>query len=149
MFTTSALPKQTPRMVMVIVTFFFSGLLHTIGQLVITRQLRIELPSLSSPLSLVMVDKMACFFIGCGCCSVLEVTFKRLTGRKVRGWPGRLWLWAVMLIMAQGGAEEWFAMGFVGSMRGLIGMAPVLSAVEWARWVAGAADAPWRRIDMS
>jgi hypothetical protein len=149
MFVTSILPRQTPRLVLVLMVFFFSGQLHTVGQLVITRALRIPLPSAQNPNPLIMVDRMAQFFIACGCASIAEVIFKRVTGRKVRGWPGRIWLAIVLLSTAQGGAEEWYAMGFVGSMRGLIGMVPLLSVVEWIRWLAGTDEAPWRRIDMS
>jgi hypothetical protein len=55
--------------------------------------------------------------VGCG----LEVTFKRLTGRKVAGWQGRIWTWAFLLTTGRWACSSWLDSGLAGSNLGFPG----------------------------
>jgi len=58
---------------------------------------------------------IALFFFISGVGAALEVAFKRMTGRKVSGWAGRLWTWSFMLLTARMAARSWFDAGAAGN----------------------------------
>jgi hypothetical protein len=70
------------RVGLVLGTFLASGLLHEFGLYVIGRGID---------------HRVTFFFTFQGVCVLLEVLWRRITGRKVRGWGGRLWTYAVVL----------------------------------------------------
>lgn len=55
--------------------------------------------------------------VGCG----LEVTFKKVTGRKVRGWAGRVWTWVFLLTTGRWACSSWLDSGLAGSTLGVPG----------------------------
>lgn len=55
------------------------------------------------------------FFLVSGIGISLEVAFKRLTGRRVRGWMGRIWTWSFMLYVARLCVRPWIEAGMGGS----------------------------------
>jgi hypothetical protein len=44
-----------------------------------------------------------------------EITFKRLTGRRVHGWPGRIWFWTFVIVCARGLVDAWLGFGVGGA----------------------------------
>ena len=77
--------------------FVLSGLLHVLGEL--------DSYPVPSPF-----DLWAFFFlsgIGCG----FELLFKKLTGRRVNGWAGRVWVWIYMMGTGQLATEAWVDAG--------------------------------------
>jgi hypothetical protein len=85
--------------------------------------------------------KIMAFFLlsGVGCAA--EVVFKRVTGRQVGGWAGRVWTMAVMLSTGRLAVEAWYDAGFVPSLRlPLGGVGDMVSAWLWT-W----AYTPFRR----
>lgn len=55
--------------------------------------------------------------VGCG----LEVTFKKVTGRRVSGWPGRIWMYAFLLSSGRWACASWLDSGLAGSKLGFPG----------------------------
>ncbi|OCF34666.1 hypothetical protein I316_03709 [Kwoniella heveanensis BCC8398] len=83
------------------VSFVLSGAMHALGQFTLDPTPPLFPIFVLFPLS------------GLGC--ALEVQFKRLTGRKVRGVWGRVWVWAFMLASGRLGAVAWLESGVGGS----------------------------------
>jgi hypothetical protein len=44
----------------------------------------------------------------------MEVGFRKITGRKVRGWAGRCWMWAWLLLTANMLVPAWLDAGMGG-----------------------------------
>lgn len=51
------------------------------------------------------------FFVLCGLAVGAEAAFTRLTGRRVGGPLGRLWMWAVLLVAGTPLSEAWLRCG--------------------------------------
>ncbi|WWC68810.1 uncharacterized protein I206_102745 [Kwoniella pini CBS 10737] len=82
-------------------SFILSGAMHSIGQFTMNPHPPLLPIFLMFPLS------------GIGC--IMEVIFKRMTGRKVRGSWGRPWTWIVMLSIGRLGTVAWLDSGVGGS----------------------------------
>lgn len=93
------LPVSSPSILFL--SFFFSGTMHTLGQYLMD-----PVPALLPVFALFLLS-------GFGC--ALEVMFKRITGRKVKGFWGRVWTWAWMLTTGRWAANAWFESGVGGS----------------------------------
>jgi hypothetical protein len=81
-------------------SFFYSGLIHFASEMAMNPN--------GSPFTLLF------FFLvpGLGC--ALESTFKKITGRKVKGVWGQIWTWTFMAIAGRGVATAWLASGYAG-----------------------------------
>ncbi|KAI5454838.1 hypothetical protein NCC49_002120 [Naganishia albida] len=44
-----------------------------------------------------------------------EIAFKKLTGRRVRGWAGRIWFWTFVIVFARGLVDAWLGFGVGGA----------------------------------
>ena len=44
-----------------------------------------------------------------------EIAFKRLTGRRVHGWAGRIWFWTFVIVCARGLVDAWLGFGVGGA----------------------------------
>ncbi|GMK53444.1 hypothetical protein CspeluHIS016_0100300 [Cutaneotrichosporon spelunceum] len=82
-------------------TFFFSGVLHMLSEMC--------MDPVGSPARLVPFFLLA----GAGCAA--EVSFKNLTGRRVRGGWGRLWTWGYMAAIAPVISVPWLNSGYGGN----------------------------------
>ncbi|WVR03941.1 hypothetical protein IAU60_000940 [Kwoniella sp. DSM 27419] len=82
-------------------SFFFSGAMHALGQFAMSPNPNLFPIFILFPLC------------GAGCAA--EVIFKRITGRKVRGFWGRLWVWTAMLATGRLGTIAWLESGVGGS----------------------------------
>jgi hypothetical protein len=82
-------------------TFFFSGVLHTLSEMC--------MDPVGSPGRLILFFVLA----GAGCAA--EQSFTRLTGRKVQGGWGRLWAWAYMTAIAPVISVPWLNSGYGGN----------------------------------
>ena len=71
-------------------TFFASGLLHEFSIYVVGRGID---------------HRVTFFFTFQGVCVLLEVLWYKFTGRKVRGWGGRLWTYLIILTTGQACCE--------------------------------------------
>lgn len=63
-----------------------------------------------------------------------------LTGRKVRGWAGRIWTWSVMIAASWWMVNEHYKIGWVGLMRE--GVRGEKSPAEWAVHLLGLGARP-------
>ncbi|WVQ78750.1 hypothetical protein IAT38_000837 [Cryptococcus sp. DSM 104549] len=93
------LPPSSPLILMS--SFLLSGTMHALGQYLMD-----PVPRLLPIFALFPISGIGCF---------LEVLFKRLTGKKVRGKWGRVWTWTVMLSTGRWAAMAWFDSGVGGS----------------------------------
>ena len=77
------------------------------------------------------------FFLvnGAGC--IAERTFRRWTGRKVRGIGGWLWTWGLVLLVGQNWLATEYSTGWVGAQRSVFGAHPEFSAVVWGLHALG------------
>ncbi|KLT40020.1 hypothetical protein CC85DRAFT_287902 [Cutaneotrichosporon oleaginosum] len=82
-------------------TFFFSGLLHTLSEMC--------MDPVGSPGRLVLFFMLA----GAGCAA--EQSFKSITGRKVRGTWGRIFGWGYMTAIAPVISVPWLNSGYGGN----------------------------------
>ncbi|WVW79976.1 hypothetical protein I302_101949 [Kwoniella bestiolae CBS 10118] len=82
-------------------SFVLSGLMHSIGQFTMNPH-----PPLLPIFLLFPSSGLGCF---------LEVSFKRMTGRKVGGAWGRIWAWIAMLGIGRLGTRAWLESGVGGS----------------------------------
>ncbi|KAH6911396.1 hypothetical protein BKA70DRAFT_854773 [Coprinopsis sp. MPI-PUGE-AT-0042] len=86
---------------MVFGTFLASGLFHEMAMLSMGRG----------------YDHSATIFFALqGPVLVLERVWKKTTGRKVTGWPGRLWVYFIMFVAAQPMVNAWHRRGLGGGM---------------------------------
>ncbi|KAJ7650405.1 membrane bound O-acyl transferase family-domain-containing protein [Roridomyces roridus] len=60
--------------------------------------------------------RVYCFFLMMGVCVVLEGMWKKMTGRRVGGWPGRIWAWTQILFWAHLYIEPWCLSGIMASV---------------------------------
>ncbi|KIP09389.1 hypothetical protein PHLGIDRAFT_22992 [Phlebiopsis gigantea 11061_1 CR5-6] len=86
---------------MIIGAFFASGLFHEFGAYALGRG---------------MDHTVTAFFTLQGVAVVLEGLWTSVTGRKVGGWPGRIWAYAFMMPLAQMCLDSWFSRGLAGSL---------------------------------
>jgi hypothetical protein len=63
--------------------------------------------------------------VGCG----LEVTFKRLTGRRVHGWAGRIWALIFLMTTARWACSSWLDSGLAGSWLGFPGPGRIIAPI--------------------
>ncbi|KIY72002.1 hypothetical protein CYLTODRAFT_389499 [Cylindrobasidium torrendii FP15055 ss-10] len=56
------------------------------------------------------------FFMAQAPFMMLERVFKRVTGRRIHGWPGRLWVYLIMYVLAQPMIDSWHRRGLGGGM---------------------------------
>jgi hypothetical protein len=75
------------------------------------------------------------FFVPNALGCIGERLFRQITGKRVGGWWGRIWMWSVVLYFSQAWVEEDLASGWAGSMRG--GIKPEQSIVVWAMSALG------------
>ncbi|BEI98086.1 hypothetical protein CcaverHIS631_0303850 [Cutaneotrichosporon cavernicola] len=80
--------------------FVFSGLLHVLGEMSMD-----PVPSTGA---------LWAFFLLSGVGCALEITFKTVTGRRVRGMPGRLWCWVYTFVIGRLAADAWLDAGVAG-----------------------------------
>ncbi|CAK9783403.1 hypothetical protein CC85DRAFT_90840 [Cutaneotrichosporon oleaginosum] len=80
--------------------FVFSGLLHVLGELSMD-----PVPATGA---------LWAFFLLSGVGCALEVTFKAVTGKRVRGTPGRLWCWVYTFVIGRLAADAWLDAGIAG-----------------------------------
>ncbi|GJE92487.1 membrane bound O-acyl transferase family-domain-containing protein [Phanerochaete sordida] len=81
--------------------FFASGLFHEFGTYATGRG---------------MDHRVTIFFVLQGVGVVLEGVWKQLTGRRVCGWPGRVWAYLVMVPLGQMCLDAWFIRGLGGAL---------------------------------
>lgn len=81
-------------------------------------------------------------FLLSGVGAALEITFRKFTGRRVRGWAGRVWMYGWMLMTSRSALAAWLDAGVGGCWltrrQGLEGLRPG----EWVgkgivRWLFG------------
>lgn len=79
------------------------------------------------------------FFLLSGLGCALELAWKRVTGRRVGGWAGRVWLYAWVLWTGRGATRAWMEAGMGGSaLTPLEGWSFGRMAVPWIeQWVVG------------
>ncbi|BEI83364.1 hypothetical protein CcaverHIS002_0312320 [Cutaneotrichosporon cavernicola] len=82
-------------------TFFFSGVLHMLSEMC--------MDPVGSPARLVLFFVLA----GAGCAA--EVSYKNMTGHRVRGGWGRLWTWGYMTAIAPVISVPWLNSGYGGN----------------------------------
>lgn len=82
-------------------TFFFSGVLHTLSEMC--------MDPVGSPSRLILFFLLA----GAGCAA--EVSYKNITGHRVRGGWGRLWAWGYMTAIAPVISVPWLNSGYAGN----------------------------------
>ncbi len=81
-------------------------------------------------------------FLGSGICCVLEQQFYHITGRKVRGWLGRIWMWSCLIVVAWAwSANEWHS-GWAAEMRNQSRARPQEHLLCWILYGLGITDHP-------
>jgi hypothetical protein len=90
---------NTPALLFPLV-FVFSGLLHVLGELNMD-----PVPNTGA---------LWAFFLLSGVGCALEVTFKAVTGKRVRGTPGRIWCWVYTFIIGRLATDAWLDAGIAG-----------------------------------
>jgi hypothetical protein len=97
--------------------FILSAVYHSLGELSMN-----PVPAIG-PLSVFFLLSG----VGCG----LELSFKRLTGRRVHGWAGRIWTLVFLMSTARWACSSWLDSGLAGSNLGFPGpgrwIAPILA----------------------
>ncbi|KAI5121341.1 hypothetical protein M0805_000649 [Coniferiporia weirii] len=96
------------RVGMVLGTFLASGLYHEASSLAMGRG---------------WDPHVVLFFAAQGVLVLLERVWKRVTGKRVCGWPGRVWVYFVIMVLGQAMIDSWHKKGLGG---GLI-IPPVIS----------------------
>lgn len=81
-------------------------------------------------------------FGGFGVVCALERGYGKLTGRRVGGWAGRIWMWSCMLVVSEPIVAHMYANGWAGCMRGSYGTMRWMSLVEWSVWALGLGPSP-------
>lgn len=81
------------------------------------------------------------FYLSQGIGCILERYFRNITGKRVGGWSGRIWLWSFMIISCGGMVGEYYRVGWVGMMRGALVEHGLSPAEGLASWVGLAAKA--------
>ncbi|EIW69062.1 hypothetical protein TREMEDRAFT_15322, partial [Tremella mesenterica DSM 1558] len=116
------LPQSSPLFlpISVITIFAGSGSMHVIG----------ELSSYPVPPPIPIFN----YFVLSGFACSLEVLFRRVTGRKVRGWWGRAWTWAFMLYTSRKVMIAWLDAGMAGGVLNQPALGSVIAKVV-AKWV--------------
>jgi hypothetical protein len=80
------------------------------------------------------------FYLAQGIGCIGERAFYKTTGRRVKGWWGRAWLYSWILLTGWGMVNEYYRIGWVGMMRGKL-VEGGTSPAEWlARWAGIAPD---------
>jgi hypothetical protein len=67
---------------------------------------------------------------GFGC--LAERYYRQLTGKRVEGGIGRIWVWVIILVAAQPWVEQDLSSGWAGAMRDVLASEPEKSIVIWA-----------------
>lgn len=131
------LSKSVSRNVAVFATFLVSGLTHEIGLHSMRRSSVVDAVSGRiidrtneewTPGQCYPVDETASgfgfdrfvstrFFLMQAVLLFAEQTFKRVTGRKVSGWPGRIWVVLSLALTLRGMLRAWLMHGFVDGIR--------------------------------
>ncbi|ORY23420.1 hypothetical protein BCR39DRAFT_549199 [Naematelia encephala] len=92
-------PPNSPFLLPLI--FFLSGALHALGQITMD-----PVPSILPLLA---------FFLASGVGCALEVAFKKVSGKRVGGWSGKVWVWTYMLVTARLACGSWFDSGLAAA----------------------------------
>ncbi|KLO11802.1 hypothetical protein SCHPADRAFT_830503 [Schizopora paradoxa] len=87
------------RVGMVLGTFLASGLYHECAMVAMGREWDNTVPF---------------FFALQGVCILLERAWKKLTGKRVGGWPGTLWVYFVIIVVGQPCVDSWHRRGLGG-----------------------------------
>ncbi|ORX36319.1 hypothetical protein BD324DRAFT_628280 [Kockovaella imperatae] len=86
---------------LLVTSFFCSGMLHALG----------ELSTDPAPYTVPVFY----FFLLSGVGGVFEALFRRVTGRRVRGFWGRIWMWTFLFITGKQACWAWCDSGVGGS----------------------------------
>lgn len=54
-------------------------------------------------------------FLWMGLGLTAEISFKKITGRRVHGWWGRIWFWSFVVVAARGLVDAWLQFGVGGA----------------------------------
>ncbi|WRT65544.1 uncharacterized protein IL334_002489 [Kwoniella shivajii] len=101
-------------------SFILSGAMHSLGQWSMSPN-----PPLLPLFALFPLSGLGC---------ILEVLFKRYTGKKVGGIWGRIWTWSAMLLIGRLGTIAWVDSGVGGSYLTPPWAGPII--VKWAeKWL--------------
>lgn len=96
------LPPQYRSLASPLIAFSISSLMHEMGTLTMV--------GTTSP-SYQVTRSFLLFGLG----MTAEITFKKLTGHRVRGWAGRLWFWLFVIVFARGLVDAWLGFGVGGA----------------------------------
>lgn len=89
----------------------------------------------------------AVFYLGNATGAVLERAFYKITGRRVGGPLGRLWVYAVVLVSAYPMNMHMYGIGQVGDIRGELSTAlRPYSLAEWTAYALGLGTRPTEPI---
>ena len=113
-----------------IAVFIVSGRQHWLGFLVLEPVARL------SPFDIIRNEYVLVFALS-GCGAAAEVIYKRLTGCKVGGWKGRIWMWSFMLSISGYWSRPQYAVGLALALRKIYEDVPALSLVEQAAKAMG------------
>lgn len=82
------------------------------------------------------------FFLGNGLGCILERAYYKITGKKVHGILGAIWVWTVMYNLSQPIVSTEYSSGWVGEMRGPFSEDPWTSLVAVAVYKLGWGESP-------
>jgi hypothetical protein len=75
------------------------------------------------------------FYLSQGMGCILERAVYKITGKKVGGWLGRMWMWTWLVVTGQGMVGEYYRIGWVGMMRGTFVLNGFSPADGLGRWI--------------
>jgi hypothetical protein len=75
------------------------------------------------------------FYLSQGIGCILERAVYKVTGKKVGGWLGRMWMWTWLVFTGKGMVEEYYRIGWVGMMRGTLVLNGLSPAEGLGRWL--------------
>ena len=125
MFLFLAKPFETvPRALYIMLIFFLSAIVHIVVFYPRKRDWAIY--------------SQCVFYLGSGLACIAERGFKRVTGRRVKGFWGRIWTWTVLYAVSQPMVSYEYGIGWLGAIRGPLIEKPetslVVLAAHWAGW---------------
>jgi len=118
--------ESLPKPLYILTIFLASALFHIIIYYPMTKQL--------------IISPYLIFYLSQGIGCILERAFYKVTGRKVGGWWGRVWMWVWVMGTGSGMVEEYYRIGWVGMMRGTLVLNGLSPAEGLGRWLGISPD---------